>query len=155
MTGEQCGIVIRAASGAAKPVELPNRQLGPHGRRDCEAPMPDANTSSPGPSGSTVDSQQLGPPSTNPSVLTALRIVGFAGTSAVVVWHAASLGHIKPRQESGFVVLAVAGLAIGLTFRVLLSAAAQKLLRHKDVLIPLGLYRRSRLWPQCSPLLGQ
>jgi hypothetical protein len=58
----------------------------------------------------------------------------------VVVWQTASLRQIKPHQESGFVVLVVAGLAIWLTLWILLSAAARRLLRHKDLLIPLGLY---------------
>jgi hypothetical protein len=57
-----------------------------------------------------------------------------------VAWQAASLGQLKPRQESGFAVLLAAGLAVGLTLRLLLPAATGRLLRHRDVLIPLGLY---------------
>jgi hypothetical protein len=47
---------------------------------------------------------------------------------------------MESRQEWGFAVLILAGLAVGLTLRLVLPAQTRRLLRHKDILVPLGLY---------------
>jgi hypothetical protein len=73
-------------------------------------------------------------------VLKGLRSVALLGTCAVVVWQLVSLGQIQPHQGWGFLVLALAGLAVGLMLRFLLRDSARRLRRHYDVFIPLGLY---------------
>src|SRR5207247_8902738 len=47
---------------------------------------------------------------------------------------------LKPRQPAGIVVLIPAVLAVALTLRLLLPVATGRLLRHKDLLVPLGLF---------------
>jgi hypothetical protein len=69
-----------------------------------------------------------------------LRILAVVGTVAVLLWHLVALRGVQPRQGWGFIVLALAGLAVGVTLAVLLPRAAGRLLRHKDLLVPLGLY---------------
>jgi hypothetical protein len=58
----------------------------------------------------------------------------------VVVWHAVSLGQAKPRQDWGVIVLVIEFVAVGLALMVLLPNETRRLLRNKDLLIPLGLY---------------
>lgn len=67
------------------------------------------------------------------------RLIALAGTIAVLLWQAGSLAQIKPRQEYGFVVLVLVALAVGAVLFVLLPTATRCLLRHKDLLLPLGL----------------
>jgi hypothetical protein len=47
---------------------------------------------------------------------------------------------MQSRQEWGFAVLILAGLAIALTLRLVVPAESRRLVRCKDILIPLGLY---------------
>lgn len=74
-----------------------------------------------------------------PSALPLLRLLAVVGTAVTMLWHATSVTQIKPRQELGFIVLLVAGFAVGATLWLLLPAATRTLLRHKDLLLPLGL----------------
>jgi hypothetical protein len=68
-----------------------------------------------------------------------LRRGALLGAAAVLLQQAVSDLPLKPRQEAGFLVLALALLAVTLALRLLLPAATRKLLRHKDLLVPLGL----------------
>jgi hypothetical protein len=68
-----------------------------------------------------------------------LRRVAFVGAAAVLLQQAVTDLPLKARQEAGFLVLVLALLAVVLTLRLLLPAATRKLLRHKDLLVPLGL----------------
>jgi hypothetical protein len=72
--------------------------------------------------------------------LTALRLIAVVGTSAVVLWKVVQLRNLGPRQESAFVVLVLAAVAVALALWRLLPAAADRLRRHPDLLLPLGLY---------------
>ncbi|HKB02160.1 MAG TPA: hypothetical protein VKD90_08070 [Gemmataceae bacterium] len=67
-------------------------------------------------------------------------MIALVGTGVVVLWQAVSLGRVNPRQDWGFLVLVLAGLAVGLMLALILPAATRRLLRHKDLLVPLGLY---------------
>jgi hypothetical protein len=89
------------------------------------------------PPGSIDKSQKPSQPEPSPS---ALRIVGLLGTGAVVLWQVVALRHMESRQEWGFGLLILAGLALALTLRLVLPAESRRLLRRKDILIPLGLY---------------
>jgi hypothetical protein len=73
------------------------------------------------------------------SALRILRLVALVGTAAALLWQATSLAHIKPRQEIGFLVLLAAFAAVAATLWFVLSRATGMLLRHKDLLLPLGL----------------
>ena len=79
-------------------------------------------------------------PGRGSGALRVLRRVALVGTGAVVAWNVVSLARIEPRQEYGFHVLVLAGVAVGLALRVLLPDAARRLRRHPDLLVPLGLY---------------
>jgi hypothetical protein len=98
------------------------------------SPLPDG-AEPPGP----IDESQK-PSQPNSSAARVLRLIALAGTSAVVLWHVVALRHMESRQEWGFAVLVLAGLAVALTLRLVLPAESRRLLRHKDILIPLGLY---------------
>jgi hypothetical protein len=102
--------------------------------------MSDGNAIHAGPPEWKDDLSEVRPPQAGSSLLTALRVIGLVGTAAVVAWQTVSLGPLKPRQEWGFAVLIIAGAAVGLTLFVLLPNSTRRLLRHKDILIPLGLY---------------
>jgi hypothetical protein len=69
-----------------------------------------------------------------------LRLLALVGTGAVLIWYGVALGQMKPRQESGLIVLVLGSLMVALTLGLHLRTAARQLLRHKDLLIPLGLY---------------
>jgi hypothetical protein len=71
---------------------------------------------------------------------TCLRLVAVVGTGAVLLWNVVQLRHLGPRQESAFIVLVVAGVAVAFTLWRLLPGAAEQLRRHPDLLLPLGLY---------------
>jgi len=81
------------------------------------------------------------PPSvTAQARLTLLRWLAVIGSAVVFLYHLTSLWHMEPRQEYGIVVLVLASIAVGLTCLVMLPAATGKLVRHLDLLLPLGLY---------------
>jgi hypothetical protein len=87
-----------------------------------------------------------GQPDTSPESVTAqarltlLRWLAVTGTAVVFLYRVASLWHMEPRQEYGIVVFVLAVIAVGLTCLVMLPAATGKLVRHLDLLLPLGLY---------------
>jgi hypothetical protein len=68
-----------------------------------------------------------------------LRLTAFFGAGAVLLWRVVSIPQLQPRQGGGFIVLVVAALAVGFTLLTLLTDATVRLLRHKDLLVPLGL----------------
>jgi hypothetical protein len=80
------------------------------------------------------------PPRAGSPARSVLRVIALVGTGVVVLWQAVSIGRVKPRQDWGFLVLVLAGLAVGLMLALILPAATRRLLRHKDLLVPLGLY---------------
>lgn len=69
-----------------------------------------------------------------------LRLIAFLGTGVILLWQVVSVPQLQPRQSAGFVVLALAVPAVGATLLILLPDAAERLLRHKDLLVPLGLF---------------
>jgi hypothetical protein len=68
-----------------------------------------------------------------------LRTIALAGTGVVFVQELVSAFPLKARQEAGFLLLVVAVLAVGLVLRFGLPQATARLLRHPDLLVPLGL----------------
>lgn len=77
-------------------------------------------------------------PASRPAALL-LRRVAFFGAAASLLWQFVSITELRPRQGWGFLVLAAAVLAVAVTLAVM-PAELAKLLRHTDVLVPLGLY---------------
>lgn len=75
-----------------------------------------------------------------PASIRVLRLLALIATTAVLVWQTTSLARIRPRQEYGFVVLALAALAVAAALAVLLPAATRCLVRNMDLLVPLGLW---------------
>ena len=61
------------------------------------------------------------------------------GPGIVLLWRATSLSGMQPRQDWGIVVVVAAAIAVGLACLVLLPAAMDRLRRHMDLLLPLGL----------------
>src|SRR5436190_17471024 len=93
---------------------------------------------------------------------TILRVSALAGVAAVLIQQAVSavIWH-QPRQGWGFVVLAIAVPAVLATVVVMMPNAGRRLLRHPDLLIPLGLLIFAEavlgwlaLLPMAGPLLG-
>jgi len=72
--------------------------------------------------------------------LNLLRWLAVIGAALVFLHRVTSLWHMQPRQEYGIVVLVLAAIAVGLTCLVMLPAATGKLARHRDLLLPLGIY---------------
>jgi len=68
-----------------------------------------------------------------------LRVVALIGVMVVLLQEAVASFPLKPRQEYGIPVLVLALLGVGLTLGLLLPGTIGKLLRHKDLLVPLGL----------------
>src|SRR5687768_11684279 len=71
-----------------------------------------------------------------PSLLLALRAIALVGTATVLVWNAMSSVRLEPRQDYSLIVLILAGLGVGAAMIVLLLAAARRLIRHPDLLLP-------------------
>jgi hypothetical protein len=69
-----------------------------------------------------------------------LRVLAIAGPAVVLVWQLLTLPPPKPRQSVGLVVLVIFILAVALALLALLRPALTTLLRHGDLLVPLGLY---------------
>lgn len=69
-----------------------------------------------------------------------LRIIAFLGTGLILLWHVISMPQLQPHQSAGFVVLVLAVLAVGLTLLIFLPDAMERLLKHTDLLVPLGLF---------------
>ncbi len=67
-----------------------------------------------------------------------LRLVAVLGPLAVLAWEVASLPPLKPRQEWGLAVLFFAGLLVLLFLALVAPRASGALLRHPDLLVPLG-----------------
>jgi hypothetical protein len=67
-----------------------------------------------------------------------LRLLAIAGPVAVLLWQVVSLPPLLPRQDVGFVALFVLAFVVGLWLA--LMRASRTILRHGDVLVPLGLY---------------
>ena len=93
---------------------------------------------------------------------TIVRVSALAGVAAVLIQQAVSavIWH-QPRQGWGFVVLAIAVPAVLATVVVMMPNAGRRLLRHPDLLIPLGLLIFAEavlgwlaLLPMAGPLLG-
>jgi hypothetical protein len=68
-----------------------------------------------------------------------LRAVALLGVGVVLLVGAVTAFPIKPRQEYGIVVFALALAGVALMFKVLMPGTFDKLLRHRDLLVPLGL----------------
>jgi hypothetical protein len=73
-------------------------------------------------------------------VTSLLRLVAILGTLAVWLQQILFMPQLQPRQEAGFIVLLVAVLAVAASLSMLMPDATVKLLRYKDLLIPLGLF---------------
>lgn len=71
---------------------------------------------------------------------TLLRAVAFIGTGLILLWDAASVSQLKPRQGAGFIVLVLAVLSVGFMLLSSLLDATEKLRRYTDLLVPLGLF---------------
>ena len=69
-----------------------------------------------------------------------LRPVASLGTGLILLWDAASVPQLKPRQSAGFVILVLAVLSVGLMLLSSLSDATERLRRYTDLLVPLGLF---------------
>jgi hypothetical protein len=69
-----------------------------------------------------------------------LRLVAVVGPVVVLFCQALALPPLQPRQDVGFVVLAISCMAVALTLFFLLRPALATHLRHRDLLVPLGLY---------------
>ena len=67
-----------------------------------------------------------------------LRLAAGVGAAGFLLTEALS-EFPQPRQMTGFVVLVIAAAAVALTLRFLLPAATARLLRHPDLVVPLGL----------------
>jgi hypothetical protein len=67
-------------------------------------------------------------------------LVAFLGTSLILLWEAASVPQLKPRQSAGFIILALAVLSVWLMLILSLSDATERLRRYADLLVPLGLF---------------
>lgn len=68
-----------------------------------------------------------------------LRACALAGTAVVLVQQVLAELPLRPRQETGLVVLVLALLLVALTLRFIFPAALARLLGYKDLLVPLGL----------------
>jgi SAM-dependent methyltransferase len=68
-----------------------------------------------------------------------LRGVALLGTAAVLLQEVVSGFPLQPRQGWGVPLLILATLAVALATGVLMARAAGRLLRHPDLLVPLGL----------------
>jgi hypothetical protein len=69
-----------------------------------------------------------------------LRLLAIAGPAVVLLWQLLTLPPTQPRQGVGLAVLAIFTPAVGLVLLTLLRPALALLLRHGDLLVPLGLY---------------
>jgi hypothetical protein len=69
-----------------------------------------------------------------------LRLTAFLGTAAVLLWHTMGVAQLQPRQAAGFVVLLVAAAPVCFILLTVLADETDDLLRHKDLLVPLGLF---------------
>jgi hypothetical protein len=68
-----------------------------------------------------------------------LRVSALAGVAAVLIQQAATgIPFRQPRQGWGFIVLLLAAPAVIATVIVLMPNAGRRLLRHPDLLVPLG-----------------
>ncbi|MCZ6795336.1 MAG: hypothetical protein O7J95_17155, partial [Planctomycetota bacterium] len=75
----------------------------------------------------------------------------------VVVQEALAAFPLEPRQEAGFIVVVVATGLVALTLATLLRDATQLMLRHKQLLVPLGLLVFAEAvigWLAAWPLTG-
>jgi hypothetical protein len=68
-----------------------------------------------------------------------LRVVAVLGVGVVLLQEAVTAFPVKPRQEYGIAVLVLALAGVALMLRFLMPGTAGKLLRHRDLLVPLGL----------------
>jgi hypothetical protein len=68
-----------------------------------------------------------------------LRILSVAGVAVVLCQEALSAIPLQPRQESGFIILVIAIPLVWFALAVGLPSAWQRLLRHLDLLVPLGI----------------
>lgn len=69
-----------------------------------------------------------------------LRLIAFLGTGLILLQQVAYMPQLQPRQGAAFIVLIVAVLAVGLTLLLFLPDATARMLRHTDLLVPLGLF---------------
>lgn len=68
-----------------------------------------------------------------------LRLTAFLGTAAVLLWHTIGVTQLQPRQAGGFIVLLLAAVSVGFMLMIVLADESGDLLRHTDLLVPLGL----------------
>jgi hypothetical protein len=67
-----------------------------------------------------------------------LRLLAIAGPVAVLLWQVVTLPPLVPRQDVSLVVLLALGFWTGIG--LVLMRASRTILRHGDLLVPLGLY---------------
>ena len=89
--------------------------------------------------------------------LTPLRWVALLGPGLVLLVDAVQMLRMQARQAAGFLVLVLAVLAVGLFLALLIPSALRRMLKHTDLLVPLGLFilaERIVAWLAMLPLLG-
>jgi hypothetical protein len=102
--------------------------------------MPDSSADNLGRQDGDIKTSASATPGGESPTLRFLRLVAVIGTGLVLLSKAASLAWMKPNQGLGFLVLILAAVGVGLTCVLVLPAAARRLRRHPDLLVPLGLY---------------
>lgn len=86
-----------------------------------------------------------------------LRVVAGVGVGVVLLQEAVTALPLKPRQEYGVAVLVLALVAVAVAFAFLMPGMVGTLLRHKDLLVPLGLLTLADAvlgWLTLLPVLG-
>jgi len=86
-----------------------------------------------------------------------LRVVAGIGVGVVLLQEAVTALPLKPRQEYGVAVLVLALVAVAVVFAFLMPGMVGTLLRHKDLLVPLGLLTLAEAvlgWLTLLPVLG-
>jgi len=78
------------------------------------------------------------PETGKPGAKKLLRLLAVGGVAVVLLQETISSFPLQPRQESGFIVLVVAVIAVLLVLFRGLPGAWQKLQRYPDLLVPLG-----------------
>lgn len=71
---------------------------------------------------------------------TLLRIIALVGTGAILLWQALTLPHLEPRQDSGFTLLTLVALGVGVTLMLFMKETVRGILLNLDLLVPLGLF---------------
>src|SRR5208283_2472044 len=97
------------------------------------------------------------PDESSPGVRQILRLIAILGVGAVLLQEAIIAFPLKQRQEMGFVVLVLAVPVVLLSLAWGMPSAWQKLFRHPDLLVPLGILTLAEAvvgWLMLLPLVG-